>query len=324
MDVERITDELKGVKPGKDFSVFLICLIIASVFWLLNALTKTYSTVIEIPITYVNIPSDKILSRVLPGKTNAEIKGSGFRLLSVTLFNTPEPIVIDYQKGNLRKGFKRFESSFGPDELRNQVMNDIPSEVSLGTISLDSLKMVVEEKTLWTVPVAADVIMEIEYPFFINGIIEVEPNEIEVAGANSIVNALDSIRTIQLDMGVANKRLVKDLELSFPNGVESTINQVRVKIPIDEYTEGQMEIPIKVTGLAKGQRLVLFPPSVKATYLVGLTQYENISEDDFLFEVDAKEITKGKTTLIVREKSTNKKIQLQDFKPHKVEFILKK
>lgn len=324
MDVEKITDELKWVKPGKDFSVFLICLIIASVFWLLNALTKTYSAVIEIPITYVNIPSDKILSRTLPSKTNAEITGSGFRLLSVTLFNAPEPIVIDYLKGNLRKSFKRNESSFGPDELRNQVMNDIPPEVSLGTISLDSLKMVVEDKSVRMIPVAADLQMEIEYPFFLNGQIEVEPLEIEVAGANSVVSSLDSIRTVRLEMGKANKRLVKDLELDFPHGLESKVKQVQVKIPIDEYTEGQMEVPIKISGLPKGQKLVLFPPSVKATYLVGLTQYETISEEDFTFEVDANEIIKGRTTLIVREKASNEKIQLQDFKPHKVEFILKK
>ncbi|MBD79479.1 MAG: hypothetical protein CL840_11220 [Crocinitomicaceae bacterium] len=324
MGVERISEELKGVKPGKDFSVFLVCLLIAFLFWLLNAFTKAYSTVIEIPIEYVNIPNDKILSKALPDKTSAEISGTGFRLLSVSFLDTPEPIEIDFHQGNKQAGFKKVVSSFGPEALRAQVLDEIPSELSLGSLSIDSLKVVVEDKSEREVYVASEIDFKVEYPFFLNGEVSITPSSVTILGANSVVQGIDSIRTQELELGNVQKRITKDIELQFPMGVESEMKKVSISIPVDEFTEGVLEVPITINNLPVDQELILLPSAITVTYLVGLSEYDKVNAGSFEFSVDASSIVKGKTTLIVKQNKVPSFVEVQDFSPHKLEFILKK
>lgn len=322
--MDQIPERFQRVKPGADFSVFLVCLLIAFTFWLLNAFTKSYSTVVEIPITYINLPQDRVLSNELPEKASAELNGTGFRLLSVSFFNTPDPIIVDFDKGSQRGNEMRIESSFGSESLRSQIMDEIPSEVSLGEFSLDSLKVVLESKNTRTIGIAPQIAYEMEYPFFLNGEISTNPATIEISGGNSRIHAVKQINTEALDFNQLTKRIEKDVELEFPEGVSSKTKMVTLTIPVDQYTEGKKQISIRTKNLSPEEELLLFPAKVEVTYLVGLSDFDKVSEDQFVFEVDAKEIIKGKTTLIVRQIDQPQKVQIQDFKPHKVEFILKK
>lgn len=323
MNVDQISKKLSGIKPGKNLSVFLVCLLLAFLFWMLNAFTKQYSTVIEIPIEYLNIPKDKILSKSLPVKTSVEVTGTGFRLLTVSVFDSPEPILIDFNVGNKQIGFKKLVSSFGPDQLRSQVLNNFPSDLSLSSLSIDSLKVIVEDKSKKSLKVGVNLAMDIEYPFFINGQIIIEPKTITIMGGNSAIQSMDSIYTDLLDLGNLQSSFKQLIKLNIPKELESNIDEVTIEIPVDEYTEGKIEIPIEIENLGEMKQLIVLPSSITVTYLVGLSQYEMVKADDFKFIVDASQIEEGKTTLLVTQKRTPKYVQVQEFSPHKVEFILK-
>ncbi len=324
MNVDQISKDLKKVKPSKNLSVFLVCLLIAFLFWMLNAFTKSYSTVIEIPIEYINIPSDKVSTIALPDKASAEVSGSGFRLLSISFFDSPEPILVDFDLGNKQVGFKKLVSSFGPEFLRSQVLNDIPSELSLGSLSIDSLKVIVEDKGSKKLRIGANLDMNIEYPFFLNGKIDISPSHITILGANSLVQNLDSVSTELIKLGNIQENTNKEIALLFPTGIESEIVEVTITIPIDEYTEGEIDVPISILNLPNKKALILLPSSISVTYLVGLSKYDKVKKEDFNFSVDASMIEKGKPVLIVTLNSNPEFIQVQDYSPHKVEYILKK
>lgn len=324
MDVERFSKEVGRFKLGKDFSVFLICLLIATLFWLLNAFTKTYSTVIEIPIEYSNLPQDRILANELPKETTAEVTGTGFRLLSVSFFNQPDALTIDYNSGK-KQALKSGESSiYSPDYIRAQVMAEIPSELTLGAISIDSLKMTVEDQTSKLVWVKSNHSYQVEYPFFFKSAVEVSPKQIEIIGGFSVLKSIDTVYTEEHNFGELKHPTTKDLGIQLPAGVSSKTSKITVHLPVDEFTEITKKVDLKITNLDSKNELILFPQQVEVTGLVGLSDFDKVSEQDFTFEVDASEIEKDRTTLIVKLVDQPKEFQLQEYKPHKVEFILKK
>ena len=68
-----ILEDVKRFLTSKDLLIFLFFLLITAFLWLLEALRKNYETVIQIPISYVNLPNDYIITNELPQKTRITI-----------------------------------------------------------------------------------------------------------------------------------------------------------------------------------------------------------------------------------------------------------
>src|SRR5690606_22113405 len=59
-----------------------------------------------------------------------------------------------------------------------------------------------------------------------------------------------------------------------------------VKIPVEEFTEKQLLVPIKVINNNQYYSVKLIPDRVKITFMVSLSDYERTNEDDFDAVVD--------------------------------------
>jgi len=112
----RISKKLKFIKKD-DLSIFLACMAIATLFWLLNALGREYISKINYPIKILYKLSAKKRKRVtkIPSKVSLEVSGKGWDLLKFK-FKKTEPIklvVNRYIRRNyisnleLRKAFKK-------------------------------------------------------------------------------------------------------------------------------------------------------------------------------------------------------------------------
>ncbi|MBL4568788.1 MAG: hypothetical protein JKY69_03740, partial [Flavobacteriaceae bacterium] len=75
----------KKIKSNKDKipKAFLISMVLALLFWSLTKLSGEYTTVVSFPVSYVNLPQDKLIQNVALTALDIQIKSTGFRLISL-------------------------------------------------------------------------------------------------------------------------------------------------------------------------------------------------------------------------------------------------
>lgn len=56
---------------------------------------------------------------------------------------------------------------------------------------------------------------------------------------------------------------------------------VQVTIPVDEFTEKVLEIPVKVINNRNYEDVKIFPQKIKVTFITSLDKYRKIDEDFF-------------------------------------------
>jgi YbbR domain-containing protein len=149
----------------------------------------------------------------------------------------------------------------------------------------------------------------------------VTPDSILITGPAIIVDTLKYIPTEHWNIGEIKKDISKDIQLAQIPGITNSIQDVRVTLQLERFTEAQKSVPIKVIGLPDSLTIRLFPASVDVTYDVGLSMYDRVSDKDFNFIINYKDVGKS-NFLPIQVTQSPSFIKNLAFSPQKVEYIL--
>jgi hypothetical protein len=108
--VDRKDETRPGNIPGKragfinkNVLIFAFFLVLSFIFWYLNSLGKEIEADIRYPVTYINIPENRLLSVAPPNRLNLYLKGPGYSILRLKITGNSAPVVIDFSKVNYRR-----------------------------------------------------------------------------------------------------------------------------------------------------------------------------------------------------------------------------
>jgi hypothetical protein len=73
----------------------------------------------------------------------------------------------------------------------------------------------------------------------------------------------------------------QSVPVTHPENTNISPEKVMVLIPVEKFTEKELTLPVQVIHLPEDVNLKLFPPNVKITVMVGLSEYEEVSSRDF-------------------------------------------
>ena len=108
-------------------------------------------------------------------------------------------------------------------------------------------------------------------------------------------------------------------------GLGFSSDSVQVTIPVDQFTEGNMEVPIEVMNLPAGYSLKLFPDKVNLRFIVGISNLSRLNPGLFKVTVDYSKAGDGSNSKLklelVESPSYINGIKME---PEKVEFIIRK
>ena len=80
--LQRIFARIKSIKLNQNLLVFGFFLLISSVFWFFNALNKEYYADLQVPITYINLPENKLVAGPLARKVDVKITAFGHKVMN--------------------------------------------------------------------------------------------------------------------------------------------------------------------------------------------------------------------------------------------------
>lgn len=279
----RIKNKLLTFKLREDRAILIICIGIALVFWLLVKLSQSYTTVKRLKLNF-SIPEDRAFVSAPPGNVNAELEGQGWDLMFEFFAGREINLFYDLTQGE--------NLALSRSQLRADIQEEISSDIRVIEVNFDQINLSLEEKVSKAVPVVLNSEITFDPEYRLRGSIELQPDSVMITGPASQVNLINRWGTDSLILQNLRSSQTKMANLKAPSP-EITLNtaQVEVSIPVEQYTEKSLFVPLTVRNLPEKDSLKIFPQRIKVTCVVGLSQYNEVESDDFTLEIDLAGIT---------------------------------
>lgn len=318
--------QLKKFKVTRKFWVYLSCLIISALFWLLTTLSKDYSTILYFPVEYVNLPEDKIVITPLPNHLGVEINSFGFNLLWHKLQGGLSPIEFDADIENMKNHGKENSYFIATSTKLAEISSQLDHELKVVSVNPDTIFFRFSQKAFKTVPVKPDYDVTFEKQYQLAQDVSVEPSTVQVSGPGVVIDTVSMIRTDKISLQNLSQSTVQEVKLLMPKApnVNLSAEVAQVSFPVEKFTESTSQVKIDIINLPKGYKLKLFPEKVDIVYQLPLGRYEEAKAFKFKAHVDFDETKVESKKLSVIIDNAPDFVRAVRTVPETVEYIIQK
>lgn len=313
---------LEKIKNDRRFVVFSVCLLIATGLWFLNALGKNYSTSLSYSIKYTQPPENLFLKSPPPSKYELKVEAHGFTLLRNKLALFSSPIVINLSSIRENSGENEKIITIQTQNLIGLFSEQISNEITITDINPKVMTLVFDSLASKRVPVRAHINTRFKPQFHLKGLITLDPESLKVSGPASVLDTIRFLKTEFTQFNEIDASIEKQLKITHPDNVRVSEETVKIRVPVEKFTEKEFKIPVQVKNQPAEAQIKLFPAEVQASFSVGLSEYENITPTDFEVFVDYSQADYNTETLDVKIGSKPPFIQMLRISPGSVEFLI--
>lgn len=313
------------IPVDRNVITYIICIVIATVLWFLNALNKDYTAEISYPVKYTNFPKGKFLVSELPQDIILEVRANGFALLGYKISTSFLPITFNvnaYSNHMLEKS-DVLEYTLNTQEIKDKISSQLNSEIKLLNIFPETIDFRFSKQASKTVAIAPLVRYTLRKQYILRNAISTEPDSILVSGPEANIDTLRCVYTQPITLKELDNDISRNVTLGEIPGINYEQEVVKVSIQIERFTEAKKTIPISVENLPDSLNIRLFPNHISLTYNVGLSKYDRLLDTDFTFIVDYNQCSTS-SLLTVKARKIPPFIGNLAFSPQKVEYILER
>ncbi|MFA9371862.1 MAG: hypothetical protein ACERIH_09145 [Labilibaculum antarcticum] len=300
---------------------------IATIFWFLNALGKEYTTTVNYPVRYTNLPQNKVLTNKLPENFALKVNAYGFDLLRYKLSSAflSNPFDVGFYTNNRLENSSLRSYSLTTSQIVNLFEKDLSSSINLISILPDTIMFefspIVEKK----VPIKSMVSISFAQQYMLDEAISLEIDSMVLKGPSSKLDSVYFIETERLVLKDLNKTAKRNVSLKQIKGIEFSQRKIEITVPVEQFTEEKMNVPVKVSNLPDSLLLRLFPGDVKVSYFVGFKKHDKVSADLFDIRVDYNQTSEeGSNKLKIRLLSNPGFVTNVRFHPQEVTYLIEK
>lgn len=323
--IQLIVRRARRINEGR-IVIFVVCLAIATVFWFLNALSKEYSVDLAFPVRYTNMPANKVLANNPPKQFILKVNSYGFTILRHKLSMAFSPIIFNVNEftGGRIENSDKTRFSIATRQFIKRLSGQVSNELQIVEIQPDTIYFEFDRLVKRQVKVKPDINYTFKKQFYASGSVFSEPDSIVIAGPESILDTLRYVETRAQSFGELDKTITQTIHLKEYDNLELEPKQVSVTIPLEEFTQKQLMVPIRVIDAPGDVIIKLFPERVKLSFLVGLSHFNEINEGQFVLTVPYADIESKKPVLGVSILSHPQYILSISVSPEQVEYLIEK
>ncbi len=316
--------KLKETRNKASISIFLFCLLISIFIWVLIKMSKDYASDISYKLNFYNPPSNQIISEIADSIIYLQIDSRGFDLFNRRYLKKTNTLNIDLSKVNIHNDRYTLGSYILSESILNQIrsQNEFPNYIN--RIYPDTLHLKLEN----TISKEIDIKLQLEIipkqQHYVYGEITTSAQKTIITGPSSVIDTVEFISTENLLLKDIDKDQRFKINLINPylkHNVSISVNAIEVLIPVQQFTESSISIPIKVNQ-PLDQRIKLFPETINIKYLVALTDYDRINSNMFsaIVNYDPSSLNYQKVAL----EQIPKFVKIISFTPETVEYLILK
>ncbi len=271
------------IKKGP-LKTFLFFLGFSTVIWVFVQFSKQYTSVIELPVSYVNLPKDKILLENSPKYLDLRIQDKGFNIAIYKFF--PRELKIDLSNVQSLDGQLVYNLELHKEAILSQLRIDYEK---VGFLQ-ENLNIDFQQRAVKRVPINSKINLDFSVGYSALDKIKLQPDSITVSGPENILDTLRQVNTNALKIGNINTDVEGRIKLDRTNLGTVTFYQdeVNYSLRTDKFTEGKVEIPIEMINVPEKVNAVIFPKDVIVYYQVSLNEFDKVKPSNFKVIVDFK------------------------------------
>ena len=324
--VRLITNWWQELKEDRNLFIFLIFFVLSTGFWFLNALQKEYTTIVDYPIEFTNIPKGFILQDSQTKELELKVNAGGFNVLKYHLTASFDPLSINVSEMKQLRNDTKAEFYLVSSKFFRSIDEQLSSALSLLEISPDTLFINLSPLKIKKVPVLANIESLFEKQYLQGGDLIINPDSVTVSGVADIVDSIKEVYTEHTVFSNLKDTLVTNLSLMKIEGVELSAIKASVTIPVEPFTESTVQVPIIPQNVPDSLRLKAFPPEITVSFRISLSRFEKIKSGDFLATIHF-------TTELIKDNNQRLKVKLEkypeglyfiDYSPLFVDFLLER
>lgn len=316
----------KKKKPGKPWikrgplKTFLFFLGFSTFIWIFVQFAKHYTVPVELPLSYINVPKDKLLVDQNPATLNLRIRDYGFNLARYRMF--PPTLQIDVS--DAREESRQLV--YDLEQQKPALLTQLNLEFEDVTFLQNNLRINFEQKAVKTVNIVPNIELGFAVGYSALEEVKLQPDTVRISGPQSMLDTLKVVSTVMLKINNISKDLQGKIKLD-KTGLEKVTffqEEVNYSLRTDKFTEGRVEIPIELQNVPEGYNVVIFPKEVAVFYQVSLNDFEKIVPAAFKVVVDFRnELPKEGFLLaqVIQKPSLVNNVRLNE---KKIQFVVKR
>jgi hypothetical protein len=315
----------RDAKFRHKLSIFMVCLGISVIIWITIKLSDEYDTVIQIPVTYTNIPKEKVVTYASDTLLHVEIFEKGSDILRMNYLQKIAPVAVNLKYLPLYPKDGEYEGIITTTLLINDIERELNLIGKILAIRPDSIYLYFDTEKMRKVPVNARFNLTFEKEFMQYGPAVFTPDSVEVRGAENSIDMVKfaSLGVIKQDKLSQNFRVEKKFANDSTNrNLTFYPSKVTVSIPVEKYTEAEMEVPVRIIH-SNGLNVKTFPDKIRVFYNVALKDYSKIEPGMIVAVADISTVNLLEEDRIkVNLESFPTYIHINKIEPDMVEFII--
>lgn len=309
----------------RKLAVFLTCVLLSAIMWMLISLSREYTTTLIVPVQYTNFPENKTLLNSIPDYLAVNVSGSGYDLLQyndrlkedtlfINLDNLKMSDLGEYQRGYL-----------DPALLTKNLQQRLDGGLIINRVLSDSITFIFDLKVTRLVKVKPAVNYTLVEGFVLLDSVVASPAEVEINGALSVLDTLRYIRTMPISTGPLKASAYFKVALALESVGGETVSEtdsVTVVMSIDQLTEKRFMITPAKHNVPKALTMLTFPNSIEVNAQVPLSRFDDVTEKDFMLVLDYNDLEEGYPVLPVKLEQWPVLAERVSVKPQQVEIVL--
>ena len=268
----------------KETLIFLLFILLALSFWLLQNLQQEYEIEIFIPVKYNNLPEEMGSTEHYPQEIVAKIRDKGTVLFNYTWFRSFHSVEVDL--ADLRK---ELSMQVSRRTIEASISKQLISTTSLLNIEPQTITIEYAELQHKDVPIEIDITVSLEQGYQISDSMTVVPEKVRLFANSNALDTITSVKTAYAEINRANKTQDLTLRLQQIAGMQMEPEEVTVTIPIEEFTEKRISLTVMCTDMPDYHVLRTFPSSVEVVCNVPISRFRELLESDFEIQIPIQE-----------------------------------
>lgn len=302
----------------------MVCLFLASVFWLFHQLSREYDITIRIPVAYTNLPGNGLVPLDLPDSVDAKVSASGFTLFAYQWTNAETPLSLDVRQARSIGGGDYALATYSQTERLNGL---IGHGLRIIQVMPDTIVLSFSGSVEKVVPVRPKAEVNCAPAFRMGDTIRTIPATVTIVGAEALISKIEFVETEPKTFNNLDHSVNEPVSLVLPENLKQVLikpGEVNLIIPVGQYTEKRISIPVEPVNVPANAVLKTFPDKVDVIFQIPFEDYNKINPDMFRVIADYSKTDPKSSSIqveIVRQPLNIRNLRIE---PQRVEYLIRK
>jgi YbbR domain-containing protein len=292
-------------------------------------LSRDYSQEIRFSVNYKGLQSDKIILPASDTVFYVTLKSTGYNILFRNFKHQKYQTEIDLSQYSPKLQGNNFEINVALSGLRDLLSANFKQKDKIVSFHPENLNVRLDKAFIKKVPVILDAEISYEKQYSLYHKVYFDPDSIIVTGNQNLLKTIESVKTEKRSFNNLSSNTsvtLRLLNVNSPLNLRYSSEYVKVFIPVVQYAEDYIEVPVTIDSLGSDTHVLTLPDKIKIYYTVCVPDIKKVAVDSFKVSIKVPSAVNTNTPNYAKVilKHSPSLVKILRIEPENVEYTVKK